>query len=183
MRHNEIFGWSQMGTQGAMIEHFISEAEWSSKDKILIAEVGVFLGRSIAIYHEVLSKNNIPHEIIGIDHFNGSPEHQSGKFPMPSYESALNNLKDIKEVKLVRAASLDEVNNYSDHTFDMVYIDASHEYEPVYADIQAWMPKVKKGGFLCGDDYSSDWIGVINAVNELLPNRKIIASTQWFVRL
>jgi len=183
MKYNEIFGWSQMETQGAMIEHFISEAKWNSKDKILIAEIGVFLGRSIAIYHEVLSKNNIAHEIIGIDHFNGSPEHQSGRFPMPSYESALNNLNDIKEVRLVRAASLDEVNNYNDHTFDMVYIDASHEYEPVCADIRAWMPKVKKGGFLCGDDYSPDWVGVINAVNELLPDRKIISSSQWFVRL
>ena len=190
MKHNEIFGWSQMETQGAMLEHFIAESKWAYKGKIRIAEIGVFLGRSIAIFHEVLSKHNIQHEIIGIDHFEGSPEHQSGMFPMPNYQDALNNIEQIKQnnldaldITLIKGNSLDIVKCYDNETFDMVYIDAQHEYEPVYNDIMAWKSKVKKGGYLCGDDYSSNWNGVIKAVDELIPDRKIISSNQWYIKL
>lgn len=37
--------------------------------------------------------------------------------------------------------------------FDWVYIDADHSYASVLEDLQHWYPQVKKGGFLCGDDY------------------------------
>ena len=190
MYYEKIFGWSQMETQGKMLEHFITESNWMSKQKIRIAEIGVFRGRSIAIFNEVLCKHIIPHEIIGIDHFEGSPEHQSGMYPMPNYEEALHHINNIKQnnllaenITLVKSNSLDIVDSYGNNTFDMVYIDASHEYEPVKQDIQCWKSKVKKGGYLCGDDYCPTWNGVMNAVDELIPERKIIASTQWYIKL
>ncbi len=37
---------------------------------------------------------------------------------------------------------------------DLIYIDASHEYAPVYADLCAWYPYVKDHGILCGDDWN-----------------------------
>jgi hypothetical protein len=37
--------------------------------------------------------------------------------------------------------------------FDWVYIDADHSYASVLQDLKHWYPQVKKGGFLCGDDY------------------------------
>ena len=37
--------------------------------------------------------------------------------------------------------------------FDWVYIDVDHSYASVLEDLQHWYPQVKKGGFLCGDDY------------------------------
>jgi len=52
-------------------------------------------------------------------------------------------------------------------TFDLVFIDADHSYEAVRADIQAWLPLVRRGGILCGHDYH--WPGVRQAVEELLP--------------
>lgn len=36
---------------------------------------------------------------------------------------------------------------------DLIYIDASHEYEDVLADIEAYWPIVKPGGVIFGDDY------------------------------
>jgi len=41
-------------------------------------------------------------------------------------------------------------------SFDFVYIDAAHDYASIYADIQAWLPLVKVGGFIAGHDYMHD---------------------------
>jgi predicted O-methyltransferase YrrM len=39
-----------------------------------------------------------------------------------------------------------------DESFDVVYIDADHTYEPVKRDILESMRLVKEGGVICGDD-------------------------------
>jgi hypothetical protein len=66
--------------------------------------------------------------------------------------------------------SLDAVSRFGDHSLDFVFIDASHEYEDVKADIIAWIPKIKPGGVLAGHDYYIDdfdyYPGVKQAVNE-----------------
>ena len=40
---------------------------------------------------------------------------------------------------------------------DLVYIDGDHRHDSVVADIKAWLPKVKSGGYIAGHDYY-DWI-------------------------
>lgn len=42
---------------------------------------------------------------------------------------------------------------YQDHSLNLVFLDALHDYEHVLEDIRLWMPKIRKGGILCGDDY------------------------------
>ena len=41
---------------------------------------------------------------------------------------------------------------------DIIYIDASHDSESVYRDLQVWFPHVKPGGILCGDDWGWDTV-------------------------
>lgn len=57
------------------------------------------------------------------------------------------------------------------------HIDASHEYDSVYKTIEYLLPRIVKGGILCGDDYLNSNIerddlggGVMKAVIDLLPN-------------
>jgi uncharacterized Rossmann fold enzyme len=53
--------------------------------------------------------------------------------------------------------------------YDFVFIDADHSYEGCKADIAAWAPKVKPGGWLGGHDYENTAFpkfGVTRAVNE-----------------
>src|SRR5262245_61075104 len=38
---------------------------------------------------------------------------------------------------------------------DWLYIDADHDYESVWADLRAWIPHVKPGGLILGDDYGN----------------------------
>ena len=67
---------------------------------------------------------------------------------------------------------------------DSVFIDGSHEYADVVADIQEWKPLLKCGGLLCGHDYSTAHIGVMDAVNELCPGFQVAQGTRiWFVRV
>ena len=51
-------------------------------------------------------------------------------------------------------------------TADVIYVDGSHEYEDVKADIIAYLPLLKLGGTMFGDDFSA-FEGVARAVEEM----------------
>lgn len=65
--------------------------------------------------------------------------------------------------------SVDIASRFPDRYLDWVYIDACHTYEACKADLDAWSPKVKHGGYIMGHDYARTirWAeGVIRAVTE-----------------
>ena len=74
------------------------------------------------------------------------------------------------DVEVVRETSIDAAHAFDDAHFDWVYLDANHSYESAVADIRAWIPKIRPGGFLAGDDYVEGryWFGdaVKRAVDE-----------------
>jgi len=59
----------------------------------------------------------------------------------------------------------------------VVFLDAGHDEASVAADILAWMPAVRPGGLLAGDDYNNNWPGVNAAVDRLLPAAKAPGTT------
>ncbi len=60
-------------------------------------------------------------------------------------------------VEFLRLTSSEAVALFEDNSLDFVYIDGNHDFKYVDKDIQNWYPKVKVGGYLCGDDvYSLD---------------------------
>jgi len=72
---------------------------------------------------------------------------------------------------------------FSDGLFDFVFIDADHSYDGVKKDIICWLPKVKKGGYLCGHDYGHVKIGEVKrAVDELLDSVELCSDMTWFWR-
>jgi len=69
-----------------------------------------------------------------------------------------------------------------------IHIDASHEYESVFETLKLVIPKMVKGGIICGDDYHNAGIhrsdlhgGVQRAVIELLPTHKNINNLWYFI--
>lgn len=52
--------------------------------------------------------------------------------------------------------------------FDLVYIDASHEYEDVASDLRDYWELLRPGGVMLGDDYGGFWKGVTSAVDEFV---------------
>lgn len=70
------------------------------------------------------------------------------------------------QLHIVRSKSLNAVNMFPDHYFDLVYLDGNHNYIEIKKDIILWLPKVKKGGILAGHDYYKKTEGVYKAVQE-----------------
>jgi predicted O-methyltransferase YrrM len=69
-------------------------------------------------------------------------------------------------VRLIPATSLEAAALWT-LPIDYLYVDADHSYESVRADLDAWVPHVKPGGVILGDDYGSDmYPGVRNAWDE-----------------
>lgn len=60
---------------------------------------------------------------------------------------------------------------FPDEHFDWIYVDASHFYDDVKVDLEAFWPKLKRGGYIAGDDYDRRGIwehGVTRAVDEFV---------------
>jgi len=88
------------------------------------------------------------------------------------YKDFMDKFLGKLSVQVYRGYSYEAVKLFLNDYFDLVYIDADHTFEGCYKDIVGWYPKVKKGGFLLGDDYrrhktrTGVRFGVIEAVNK-----------------
>lgn len=69
-------------------------------------------------------------------------------------------------------------------SFDIVFIDAGHDYENALADIRAWWPLVREGGYLCGHDYQHKFPGVMRAVAAAFPLLRVAVcpDSVWVVQ-
>jgi len=84
------------------------------------------------------------------------------------------------KISLIISDSVTASTLFTDTSLDWVHLDARHDYESVKADIEAWLPKVKTGGWLSGDDYDKEkWPDVVRAVSDTLPGAKLWLDTQW----
>jgi hypothetical protein len=88
-----------------------------------------------------------------------------------------------------RVPSKDACILFPDDYFDWIYIDGNHLYEFVKQDLELFYPKVKKGGFIAGDDYHrGGWWkgGVKKAVDEFISKGScktvVLANRQFILR-
>jgi hypothetical protein len=79
----------------------------------------------------------------------------------------LSNEIEQNIVCINRKLSNEALSDYEDESFDFIYIDACHLYESIKWDLENYIGKVKKGGYIGGHDYfpHADF-GVIQAVDE-----------------
>jgi predicted O-methyltransferase YrrM len=81
------------------------------------------------------------------------------------FATVSDNLKAFNSrATIKRGLSWEIADQIDDGSVDLVYIDGDHTYEAVLKDLNAWVPKIKKGGIVCGDDIG--WPGVKKAVDE-----------------
>lgn len=167
-------------------------AHWF-EDGSCFVEVGTYLGRSLCSLGEVVELSGKSITIVGIDTCRGSgPEgrHQKdyhgaavaqggGTFAGALHRNVLA-CGYGETISLIIADSIAASRMFSDQSVDWVHLDARHDYRNLTADIQAWLPKVKPGGWISGDDFDEvKWPDVVKAVGDLLPEAKSWSTLQW----
>jgi len=81
------------------------------------------------------------------------------------------------KVRIIKDYSVNAAKMFDNEYFDFVYIDGHHDYAEVLKDLEAWYPKLKKFGVMCGDDYGHpSGLGVVQAVNEFAYKYKVIVT-------
>jgi predicted O-methyltransferase YrrM/glycosyltransferase involved in cell wall biosynthesis len=144
-------------------------------------EIGSWMGRSTCCLGQLIKDSKKDIKVYAVDTFEGSEEH--GELLKEIREHSTSLLEIFKGhtslcgvdhlITPIKGASLDVVNQFEDQSIDFIFIDASHDYANVLADISAWYPKLKPGGLIAGDDYAPCWGGVIQAVNEYFTGKTV----------
>jgi cephalosporin hydroxylase len=148
-------------------------------------EVGAWKGRSTAYMAVNIANSGKKIKFDVVDTWQGSEEHKDDESIKNDslYEEFLTNMDSVKDYYTpVRMTSLEAAASYPDESLSFVLLDASHTYEDVKADILAWLPKVKSGGIIAGDDYHHTWQGVIDAVSECISEPEIVDGVTWAYR-
>lgn len=154
-----------------------------AKDGDIFVEVGSWKGRSAAFMAVEIANSGKQIDFYCVDHWQGSNERAHHNDPDviagSLFDTFKANTKPVEHIiKPIQASSLDAAATFDNGSLAFVYLDAAHDYESVKNDIRAWLPKIRAGGTLAGDDFSLPWSGVIAAVNEMLPGRTVYGS-QW----
>lgn len=133
-----------------------------------LAEIGVWKGELSRMLWSMASTEYL----LLVDPFNaastGMTEYKTQKEMDAIYETLLRD-KPVT-TQIMRVPSIEAARYVSDASLDFVFIDALHTREAVTEDINAWLPKIRNGGMIAGDDYSSRFPGVIKAVCKCLPD-------------
>ena len=186
MHWQEIDGWFRWrSAQEQAVSRFAAHGRF--------VEVGTFLGRSLCSLAELVKLSGKSIALIGVDTCRGSgPEGPSRKdyhgaavsHGGGTFAGALHrNILDCGHgdaILLIIAESVAASRLFADASVDWVHLDARHDYESVQSDIAAWLPKVKSGGWLSGDDYDElKFPELVRAVGELLPGAEPWSTQQW----
>jgi len=124
-----------------------------------IVEVGSWVGASTLFMAKRLPQGG---KLYAIDTWLGCPEQQYrdyAKGMLPTlYEQFLSNVIHEKLDHVIHPMQMTSLEGAETLRGvvepDLVFIDALHQEEPVYADLCAWYPFVEKQGIICGDDWN-----------------------------
>lgn len=136
------------------------------------AQVAVEVGVRDGHFSKFILDNTLVKKLYAIDPWENNPELTWAEESFKICQSFLNPFGDRAE--MIKAYSPSAAEMFDDESIDFVYVDALHDYDSVKADINAFYPKVKKGGIIAGHDYHlGDWPGVYHAVNEFVSKNNL----------
>lgn len=129
-----------------------------------VVEIGVQFGRSASVIAEVGKEKNF--NFTAVDNW----LEEYSKEALPHFEAQIEK-HGWKVDKLWMDSSM--ASKIYTKKIDLIHIDGDHEYKGVLSDIEHWLPKIKKGGFACFDDYGHDSLpGIWQACNEYFGKHK-----------
>ena len=82
-------------------------------------------------------------------------------------------------IKIIKGRSLDIIDEIPDNSMDFIFHDSDHSYPFVKNEIEAYLPKLKQGGYCMGDDYN--WTPVKQSVQEAFGNNhRVTGKDVWY---
>jgi len=140
-----------------------------------IIEVGTWKGQSAINMAKYCKETNRETVIYCVDTWLGSSEfltynkdkggrglHHKNGYPNVYYQFLSNVVHNKVQDYIIPLPNTSFVGSrvfeYYNIKGDMIYIDASHEEEAVYQDMGYYLPLVKEGGVLFGDDYAQEQV-------------------------
>lgn len=153
-----------VGMMPPKLIHFLADYALKCSN---VVEIGCYRGRTTRALCD-----NCPGTVYAVDTWEGAPElmrdidymcTHTGD-PEWLYHEFLHNTQDCENLVIRKMPSVVAAGLFPENFFDLIFIDAAHDYENVKADILAWVPRLKRGGLICGDDYYAP--GVQRAVDE-----------------
>jgi predicted O-methyltransferase YrrM len=140
-----------------------------------VLEMGSYLGAStVALGHSILNRGI---ELYCIDPWR---DYQTQGFFDHTLAGTTTTDKDIfarfqfntsflgEQLRILKGTTEQFRHFLPSGFFDLIFIDAAHDYESVKQDVLMACKAIMPGGIMCGHDYHSDGAGVVQAVNELI---------------
>jgi len=145
-----------------------SEMYKSLPSNAIVAEIGVAAGVNAVIIDELCT----PKELYLIDPWDYC-ELSSTRWPTEEHKEKAHTLfSDKSNTTIIQDFSIEASKRFENRYFDWVFIDAYPDYGSVKTDLAHWLPKIKKGGYITGDEFAFDklphWEGVYTAVIEFI---------------
>lgn len=151
-------------------------------DGSTFVEVGCFRGKSLVCLAQRIKEMGRRIRVVGVEYGigsgieNGNDNHAqailegngtlAGILHKNLIDAGVADIVDLLITDSVRASRL-----FRNGSLDFVFLDARHDYQSVMVDILAWLPKMKAGGWIGGDDLSPVWPDVERAVRHVFGDR------------
>lgn len=89
-----------------------------------------------------------------------------------NYQKAKQQVKPFGEKAVfLKGRTVAMAAKVPDDSLGLLYLDADHSFEGVMADLNAWFPKVVKGGVIAMHDFENSAYGVKEAAQDFTKNR------------
>lgn len=172
-------------------------------DNGIFVEVGTYLGRSLCYLGQRVKMRGKAGKIkvvgvdwcvgSGVEHYqNGDKKdnhscivsNSGGTFASQLHRNVMGcNVEDV--VTLMVGESTRVASLFPDQSLTFVFLDAKHDYDHFKADLLAWLPKVRPGGMIAGDDVGVPdekvhvWPDIQRVLDECLPGWRWEKHDAW----
>jgi hypothetical protein len=148
-------------------------------NNLIMAEIGVYAGESTSIFAES-GKFKTIHAVDPWKNGYDNSDPASEAFDMNLVEQEFDSIVQLYDPIIVKHNTSREALQLPNN-LDLVYIDASHQYDAIINDLKIYLPFIKKGGAISGHDYQDDRAETVcRAVNELFGHPdKIYDDSSW----
>lgn len=190
---------AEIDLQGWNSDHPIFDKLVEQTQPKTVIEVGSWKGRSLA--HFAKATEGLKSTLYALDTWQGGIDHVMSDKPQDDrkcdqfgsprlYHQFLRNFTENPAADRIFPVQNTSLNGLRllrklDVKAELIYVDGSHEYEDVYADLCACLPLLATGGIIFGDDFRS-FPGVFGAVIRFATEQgvqpEIEANNYWIIK-